>query len=201
MSYRKKRLLFIQLSLLTIALVLFYVFYFNKSIDNEEVKKNNLPSEDINEDTNSNFFEDVEYRGIDSNGNRYLLRSKKASFNKDKPELINMIGMNAIFYFKDGKILEVIGENGKYNNKTNDMEFRQNVRVNQDKNKITADNLDYFNVKKLIKVYGNVEGESLDGNFTADVLNLNINNQSVDFLMNNNEQVKINLKRWKKVLE
>ena len=103
--------------------------------------------------------------------------------------------MNAVFYFKDGKILEVIGENGKYNNKTNDMEFRQNVRVNQDKNKITADNLDYFNVKKLIKVYGNVEGESLDGNFTAYVLNLNINNQSVDFLMNNNEQVKINLKR------
>ncbi len=195
MSYRKKRLLFIQLSLLTIALALLYVFYFNNSKDNEEVKKNNLPSEDINEDSNSNFFEDVEYRGIDSNGNRYLLRSKKASFNKDKPELINMIGMNAVFYFKDGKILEVIGENGKYNNKTNDMEFRQNVRVNQDKNKITADNLDYFNVKKLIKVYGNVEGESLDGNFTADVLNLNINNQSVDFLMNNNEQVKINLKR------
>ena len=195
MSYRKKRLLFIQLSLLTIALALLYVFYFNNSKDNEEVKKNNLPSEDINDDSNSNFFEDVEYRGIDSNGNRYLLRSKKASFNKDKPELINMIGMNAVFYFKDGKILEVIGENGKYNNKTNDMEFRQNVRVNQDKNKITADNLDYFNVKKLIKVYGNVEGESLDGNFTADVLNLNINNQSVDFLMNNNEQVKINLKR------
>ena len=33
------------------------------------------------------------------------------------------------------------------------------------------------------------------------ILNLNINNQSVDFLMDNNEQVKINLNKWKKVLE
>ena len=50
-------------------------------------------------------------------------------------------------------------------------------------------------------MYGNVRGESLDGNFTSDVLNLNIDNQSADFLMNNNEQVKINLKKWKKVSE
>ena len=36
-----------------------------------------------------------------------------------------MIGMNATFYFKDGKILKVYGDKGKYNNKTNDMEFRE----------------------------------------------------------------------------
>ena len=65
----------------------------------------------------------------------------------------------------------------------------------QAENKIFANNLDYFNVKKIIKVYGNVKGESLDGNFTSDILNLNIENQSVDFLMDNNEQVKINLNK------
>ena len=36
-----------------------------------------------------------------------------------------MEGMKATFYFKDGKILRVSGEKGKYNNKTNDMEFRE----------------------------------------------------------------------------
>ena len=75
------------------------------------------------------------------------------------------------------------------------MAFREDVKVVQAENIILADNLDYFNLKKLIKVYGNVRGESLDGNFTSDVLNLNIDNQSADFLMNNNEQVKINLKK------
>ena len=143
----------------------------------------------------SNYFEDVEYKGIDANGNRYLLKSKIASFNDENPELVNMIGMNATFYFKDGKILKVSGKKGMYNNKTNDMQFREEVKVLQADNRIFADNLDYFNLKRLIKVYGNVKGESLDGNFTSDILNLNIDNQSVDFLMNNNEQVKINLKK------
>ena len=73
------------------------------------------------------------------------------------------------------------------------MQFRENVKVVQAENSILADNLDYFNIKRIIKVYGNVRGKSLDGNFNSDILNLNINNQSIDFLMNNNEQVKINL--------
>ncbi len=106
-----------------------------------------------------------------------------------------MVGMNATFYFRDGKILKVSGKKGTYNNKTNDMKFREEVKVVQAENKIFANNLDYFNVKKLIKVYGNVKGESLDGNFTSDILDLNIENQSVDFLMDNNEQVKINLNK------
>ena len=103
--------------------------------------------------------------------------------------------MNATFYFKDGKVLKVSGDKGTYNNKSNDMEFRENVIVVQADNRIFADNLDYFNLKRLIKVYGNVRGKSLDGNFTSDVLNLNIDNQSVDVFMVNNEQVKINLEK------
>ncbi len=201
MTYRKKRLFIIQSLLLITALILLYLFYYKDDINNktkEEAKIQNEKLESLNE---TNYFEDVEYKGIDANGNRYLLRSNIASFSEKNPELVNMIGMNATFYFKDGKILTVTGKRGMYNNKTNDMEFREEVRVVQAENKIFADNLDYFNVKKLIKVYGNVQGESLDGNFTSDILNLNINNQSVDFLMDNNEQVKINLNKWKKVLE
>ena len=111
------------------------------------------------------------------------------------------MGMKATFYFKDGKILEIIGDAGKYNNQSNDMEFRKNVKVKQDQNEILADNLDYFNIKKLINIYGNVKGKSLDGNFSADVLKLNIGNQSADIFTNNEDQVQINVTKWKKVLE
>ena len=193
MSNRKKRLLFTQILLFLLAISLLYIFYYqgNKSgykVTKKKVEKETIESEDI-----SNFFEDVEYKGIDANGNRYLLQSKKAVFDEESPEFINMIEMQATFYFKEGKILQVYGNTGKYNNKTNDMEFRDNVKVLQAENKIFADNLDYFNLKKLIKIYGNVKGESFNGNFTADILNLNINTQSVDFLMTDNEQVNINL--------
>ena len=75
------------------------------------------------------------------------------------------------------------------------MKFRDEVNVVQSNNQIYAENLDYFNFKRIINIYGNVFGKSLDGNFNSDILNINIDNQSVDFLMNNNDQVKINLKK------
>ena len=198
MSKRKKKLIFIQSILLITAVLLLYIFYYN---DNESrIEKVKVENKKIEELSENNFFEDVEYKGIDAAGNRYLLKSEIASFDNEKPELVNMEGMKAIFYFKDGTILKVSGNNGIYNNKTNDMQFRKEVEVSQADNKIIADNLDYFNSKGLINIYGNVEGKSLDGSFTSDILNINIDNQSIDFLMNNNNQVKINLKKWKKVL-
>ena len=42
-----------------------------------------------------------------------------------------MVGMNATFYFKDGKILIITGKTGMYNNKTNDMNFREGVEVSE----------------------------------------------------------------------
>ena len=200
MSFRKKRLILIQSILLITAIILLYFFYYHGNVENKtsEVR---IENEKLEKASESNYFEDVEYKGIDANGNRYLLESEIATFNDESPELVQMIGMNATFYFKDGKILKVSGKTGVYNNKTNDMEFRDNVKVVQAENRIFADNLDYFNLKRLIKVYGNVKGKSLDGNFSSDILNLNIDDQSIDFLMNNNEQVKINFTKWKKVLE
>lgn len=201
MSYRKKRLIFIQTILLLMAILLLYVFYYYDSKDYNSEKEVKIEKEEFEKLGEKNYFEDVEYNGIDSNGNRYKLKSQIASFDDKSPELVNMIGMNATFYFKNGTILNVSGNTGKYNNKTNDMEFRDDVKVSQAENKIFADNLDYFNLERLIKVYGNVKGKSLDGNFTSDILNLDIDNQSADILMKNNEQVNINLKKWKKVLE
>ena len=193
MTYRKKRLILIQSLLLFSAVLLLYFFYYKSEVNEQPKEVVKIENKKLDNLSNTNYFENVEYKGIDANGNRYILESEIASFSEKSPEIVNMVGMNATFYFRDGKILKVSGKKGTYNNKTNDMKFREEVKVVQAENKIFANNLDYFNVKKLIKVYGNVKGESLDGNFTSDILNLNIDDQSVDFLMNSNEQVKINL--------
>ncbi len=195
MTYRKKRLILIQSLLLFSAVLLLYFFYYKSEVNEQPKEVVKIENKKLDNLSNTNYFENVEYKGIDANGNRYILESEIASFSEKSPEIVNMVGMNATFYFRDGKILKVSGKKGTYNNKTNDMKFREEVKVVQAENKIFANNLDYFNVKKLIKVYGNVKGESLDGNFTSDILDLNIENQSVDFLMDNNEQVKINLNK------
>ena len=89
----------------------------------------------------SNSFENVEYTGLDLNGNRYSIAAEKANFETSNPEIINMENMNAYFYFKDNTVLRVVGDEGFYNNKTFDMKFKyinlfdlstfQNITYNQ----------------------------------------------------------------------
>ena len=101
MSERKRKLIAIQSLLLLLAITIFYFVYYYKNIKNQDSELVNSKLIESNEkDTTSNYFEDVEYKGIDVNGNRYVLKSQFASFDEQNPELINMVNMNAIFYFK-----------------------------------------------------------------------------------------------------
>ena len=136
----------------------------------------------------------MEYQGIDLNGNRYLIKSEEAEFDVSKPELIFMEIMNTTFYFKDGTKLSVSADRGVYNNLTNDMEFRENVLAIYGENKINADNLDYFNTKSLLTVYGNVIGNGLKGDIVADKLNFDISKRTLDISMFNNDQINVNVK-------
>ena len=141
MSYRKKRLIFIQLILLSLAIILFYFFYY-QSVDKDltsqttevEIEKPNSIED------NASFFENVEYKGIDANGYRFLLQSSTATFNKENPELVNMMDMKATFYFKDDTMLSISSEEGIYNNKTLDMNFSKNVKAIYEDSKLFAEN-------------------------------------------------------------
>ena len=104
------------------------------------------------------------------------------------------------FILKMEKNLNVYGDKGTYNNKTNDMEFRENVKVTQAENVIYSDNLDYFNLKKMNKYLWKCRGKSLDGNFSSDILVLNIAKQTLDISMYN-ENKSSKLKKMKKDLE
>ena len=120
--------------------------------------------------------------------------SEKASFDVNKPELIDMKIMSAIFYFKDGTILRVRGDYGTYNNKSNDMEFRENIIANYIDNNLYADNLDYLNSKNLLTIYGNVKTESIKGNISADNIEIDISKRTVDLSMFGNGEVNVKIR-------
>ena len=145
------------------------------------------------EETNSNYFEDVEYTGIDLNGNRYILQSGEASFDIDKPELIKMKIMIAKFYLKDGTILTVSGDTGSYNNQTYDMKFINNIEAKHNNDFLFGDNLDFFNSKGLLTIYGNVKSDSIKGNIVADMLKFDLNKKTLDASMFSNKQVQLGL--------
>ena len=198
MTKRKKNILIIQILIFITAILLIYFTYINKDTNkNLDIAEKSIQKKDEGEktDLDSNTFENVEYKGVDLRGNRYTIKSEIADFKVENPELINMKVMSAIFYFKDGTILRVKGDYGTYNNKTNDMNFRDNIKVTYKEDALFSDNLDFLNSKNYLKIYGNVKAESIKGSIKADNLEFDLLKQTLDISMFSNGQINMVLSK------
>ena len=192
MTPRKKKLFTIQLVIFLLAISLLYITYNNNSIEQKQTPDLVSIKEDPSEE--SNTFENIEYKGVDLNGNRYIIKSEIANFDTETPEIINMKIMKTIFYFKDGTTMTLTGDYGTYNNKTFDMEFRDNIVAEYQNNLLYADNLIYLNTKSLLTIYGNVMTESVQGNINADNVEIDLSAETLDISMFDEKQVNVNLR-------
>ena len=195
MTIRKKKILLIQITIFIFATLLIYFTYYNRDNVVKKVRTSDLKTKGNVAKDNLNTFEDVEYKGIDLNGNRYEIKSEVASFDNNTPELVDMEVMKGFFYFKDGTVLTVIGDYGKYNNKTMDIKFESNVVAKYVDNTLYADNLNYINTENMLTIYGNVKTESVKGNIAADKLEFDLSNQTLDASMFSEEQIKVKVRK------
>ena len=95
MTSRKKKLRLIQLILLITGIIIIFSTYYKKeNVSNtqknsELIKKENQTNAKI-EDGESDVFFNIEYTGLDLNGNRYILRSEEAQLENERPEIVYM---------------------------------------------------------------------------------------------------------------
>jgi len=164
MINRKKKLRFIQLFLLIFSLLIIYLTYYNRSNDDKDEiisksikEKVTKQSQDKLSDTKNDVFFNIEYTGLDLNGNRYILKSKEAYLDESKPEIVYMKVVNAIFYFKDNTVLEIWSNKGIYNNKTFDMNFEDEVRAEYLESKLYAGKANYSNSENYLSIFENVK--------------------------------------------
>ena len=189
MTKRKKKILLIQSSIFFLAVLLIYFTYYhdNTKTGSKPPKKEITALEKL--DIKTNKFENIKYSGIDLNGNRYIVKSEKAEFEIEKPELIDMKKVNAIFYFKDGTELNVISDSGTYNNKNFNISFKKNVKSTYNESYIYSDYLNYMNTESIITIYGNITGESIQGDIAADKINIDISAKTLDVSMFDKKQI------------
>ena len=199
MTKRKTKILIVQILLFFTAILLIFFTYYNNEnsdqVDKQKIEKDSEASSKIKEgDDKTTSFENIEYKGVDLEGNRYIIKSELADFSLDNPELINMKIMSAIFYLKDGSILEIKGDWGSYNNQTYDMKFRDNIETKYKENYIFSDKLDYMNSKQLLTVSGNVKSQSVQGDIEADLLSFDLSLNTLDISMFTEDQIKVKMK-------
>ncbi len=188
-----------QIILFLFGVLIIFFTYFNKGKDEDLTKKDvqkELKEEIEIEDEKISTFENIEYDGIDTNGNKFIINSEHAEFTNDKPNLINMEQILCRFFFKDGTILKITSNRGVYNNISNDMQFEENVKMFYLENKIYSEKATFINSKNYLLVEDKVVGESPQGDLIADKLDFDLNEKKLKISMydNSNVNLKVNIK-------
>ena len=194
-KFKLNKTKFIQISLLLLAFFLiFFTYFFNlkkkQPFTNLDQIKTVKPDKQKEKVAVNTFF-DVQYSGFDKNGNRFVIGSKYANFELERPEVIRMEQILCTFYFKDGTNLIIVSNYGIYNNVTDDMEFTENVKMNYLENVLFAEKANFFNVKNELLIEGNVKTKSQEGELQADKLDFNLDSKKLKISMYNDKKVNI----------
>lgn len=198
MMSRKKKLISFQIILLISSILIIFFTYVNRGSDNES--NSILKSEAIinsatkKEQDNTNIFYDIEYKGLDLSGNRYVLKSKKARIEKDKKENVYMEMVEGNFFFKDDTVLRVWSKKGVYNNSSLDMIFEDDVKADYNNSKLSAKRAEYLNSKGFLIISQNVKLNDERGNIFADKLIFDIKDKNLKIQSDDNDLINANVK-------
>jgi hypothetical protein len=199
MIERKKKLRLVQLTLLIFGILIIYTTYYNKNSNLDKKIISKKTEEKVKKQTTDkklekgDVFFNVEYSGLDLNGNRYILNSGEAYLDDLKPEIVYMKIVHATFYFKNNTVLNIWSDNGTYNNKKLDMKFEKNVKAKYLESDLTAEKAEYSNSKSYLTIYENVRVDDVRGNLVADKLLFDIVEKKLDITSFNEGKISANV--------
>ena len=206
MIERKKKIKIIQVALLLVGmLIIFFTYIKKENISDEKIISSEAQKKikrQMESQSEQDIFYNIEYSGLDLAGNRYILKAKEATTDKSNQDIVNMKSTTAIFYFKDGTVLNVSSETGVYNNKSLDMLFSGEVKASYIESKLFADKAEYSNSEGFLTITKNVIIEDSRGTMIADKLLFDIEKQTLKIAAFKDNKINANIKlKWKKVLE
>jgi len=197
---RKKKLRIVQLCLISIGILTLVFTYSDKinlkkkSSSTQELKKeidDNMTNN--KENAKGNVFYNIEYSGLDLAGNRYILKSKSAINNSLDSDLIDMTGVTAVFYFKDGTLLKIKSNFGEYNNSTLDINFKSDIKAEYGESTLEAQYAEYSNSQGFLTITDNVIVNDIQGNLFADKLLFDIKSQILEIETFNDKRIRVNV--------
>ena len=157
MKKKQKR---IQIILISIGLFLIIATYFYyphinkvKFIENQNAQKD---LDNVTGNDQTTFFENIEYQGLYDLNKPFTVKSEKAYVLNEEPDVLYMTKMNIIMYLRDGRIVSIISNKGRYNKATYDCFFEEDVRATDGEVKIFAQNLDLLAIKNSVEIYNDV---------------------------------------------
>ena len=192
---RKKKLRLYQIFFLVVGFGILITTYKQNSLENENIVseslKERIDKKYLNQNTNDqNVFYNVKYSGLDLEGNRYTIISEEASNSNLDSSFVKMKKVKATFFFKDGTILKIYSNEGDYNNKSLDMEFREDVKAFYENSELYAEKAEFLNSKNSLIISKDVKILDPKGTMFADKLIFDIKNKKLNITSLNDKMIK-----------
>ena len=177
-------------------LIILFIFYFlyQKFFKSEEV----LTTEKITEEEiiyKSNIIENVNYVTKDKDGNEYKINAVQGEIDYSSPDIIYLTKINAVVKLKDGSLITITSDYGRYNSNNFDTIFTKNVIIKYLDNTIKSKYLDFSWDKNLMIISRNVTLKNDQSSLRADVIEVDIKKKDIKIFMHE-ENKKVNIKSF-----
>ena len=187
----------IQFSLVIAIIILFFTTYYSGDKDKIVDANKNSSTENaskLTEET-SNIIENVNYTGTNNRGTFFELNAAIAEIKHDEPNLSRLQDVFVVIRLKNLRTIHIQSDKAVFNKISNDCEFFGNVKITEQDNVITSDNLDFYNSKNFLQAYNNVEYSGMKGALIADKVDVDLlKNEANIFMFKKNDKVKIKYK-------
>jgi len=187
----------IQFSLVIGGIILFFFTYYSSDKDKiVDIDKNILVG-GVSQLTKeiSNIIENVEYVGSNNKGTFFELNAAIAEIKHDEPNLSRLQDVFVVIRLRNLRTIHIQSDKAVFNKISNDCEFFGNVKITEQDNVITSDNLDFYNSKNFLQAYNNVEYSSMKGALIADKVDVDLlKNEANIFMFKKNDKVKVKYK-------
>ena len=172
-------------------LIIFFTYFYDKNQKSLSKKIGEKKTEIKKKNREMSTFENIQYEGIDNNGNKFIINSEYAEFESDKTNIVYMKKMFCRFFFKDGTVLRITSDKGVYDTISKDMEFEQNVKMYYLENRLFSEKASFINSENYLAIQENVVGEAPEGNLVADKLDFDLTQKKLKISMYNQDKVNI----------
>ena len=187
----------IQFSLVIAIIILFFTTYYSGDKDKIVDANKNSSTENaskLTEET-SNIIENVNYTGTNNRGTFFELNAAIAELKHDEPNLSRLQDVFVVIRLKNLRTIHIQSDKAVFNKISNDCEFFGNVKITEQDNVITSDNLDFYNSKNFLQAYNNVEYNGIKGSLIADKVDVDLlKNEANIFMFKKNDKVKVKYK-------
>jgi len=187
----------IQFSLVTAGIILFFFTYYSGNKDEiaDADKKISIGEVGKLTEETSSIIKNANYIGTDNRGIFFELNAAIAEVKLDEPNISHLQDVLVVIKLKGLRTIHIQSDKAIFNKISNDCEFFGHVKITEQDNVITSDNLDLYMSKNLITAYNNVKYNGMKGFLIADKVDIDIlKNEANIFMFDKKNKVQVKYK-------